>query len=42
MIEALHAMADSQNTTIKTLEYRIRPNKKFVQMAFFENLQFRQ
>src|SRR5215467_3151417 len=30
MIEALHAMADSKNTTNKTFEYRIRPNKKFM------------
>ena len=30
MIEALHAMAKSKNTTIKTFEYRVRPNKKFI------------
>ena len=30
MIDALHAMAKSKNTTIKTFEYRVRPNKKFI------------
>ena len=30
MIDALHAMANSKNTTIKTFEYRIRPNKQFI------------
>jgi putative transposase len=30
MIEALHAMANSKNTTVKTFEYRIRPNKQFI------------
>src|SRR5262245_55803869 len=31
MIEALHAMANSENTTIKTFEFRLRLNKSFVE-----------
>jgi hypothetical protein len=30
MIEALHVMANSKNTTIKTFEFKLRLNKSFV------------
>jgi hypothetical protein len=30
MIEALRAMADSDNTAIKTFEFKLRANKSFV------------
>src|SRR5262247_1527267 len=30
MIEALHAMANSEDTTIKTFEFKLRLNKSFV------------
>jgi putative transposase len=31
MIEALHAMANSEDTTIKTFEFKLRTNKSFVE-----------
>src|SRR5262249_23879673 len=33
MIEALHALANSKNTTIKTFEFKLRVNKVFVEVC---------